>query len=226
VTRHRWPTPARRGVRRAGSPYAESRRYASTASTRRYQIGLGTQSTPMAATSPSERQTRVRNGGVPAASRIAPVNHDVGDLSERRARRTCARVATASGAREEQAPSGTRSRRSSVATVIDGGTALPLMPQRSNRAVRRARIVPPAARSALSKCGRGAKWSAVAISDVATGDPVLAWAAPVTTVGRRALRFAAPGRPPADARCAGGCDRCHRARSPGPRRTLPRAVCA
>jgi hypothetical protein len=28
------------------------------------------------------------------------------------------------------------------------------------------------------------------MSDAATGDPVLAWAAPVSTVGRRALRFA------------------------------------
>ena len=34
------------------------------------------------------------------------------------------------------------------------------------------------------------------MSDVATGDPVLARAAPVTTVGRRALRFAR-ARPPA-----------------------------
>jgi hypothetical protein len=50
------------------------------------EIGFGTQSRPMAATSPSERQTRVRlDGGVSAASCSAPMNHDVGGLSERRA---------------------------------------------------------------------------------------------------------------------------------------------
>ena len=41
-----------------------------------------------------------------------------------------------------------------------------------------------------------ARESAIAMSDVTTGDPVLAWAGPVTTVGRRALRFAR-ARPPA-----------------------------
>ena len=41
----------------------------------------------------------------------------VGGLAERRARGTCARLAIASGAREEQAPSGTRSRRSSIPGV-------------------------------------------------------------------------------------------------------------
>jgi hypothetical protein len=38
--------------------------------------------------------------GVPAASCSAPMNHDVDGLAERRARRTCARVAIAFGARE------------------------------------------------------------------------------------------------------------------------------
>src|SRR5215203_2869446 len=51
----------------------------------------------------SARPVRL-DGGAPAASCSAPVNHDVGGLSERRARHTCARETFASGAREEQAP--------------------------------------------------------------------------------------------------------------------------
>jgi hypothetical protein len=47
------------------------------------QIGLGTQSTPMAATSLVNAKRRVRlDGGVPAASCSAPVKHDVGGLSD------------------------------------------------------------------------------------------------------------------------------------------------
>ena len=124
------------------------------------QISFGTQSTPMAATSPVNARPRVRlDGGVPAASCSAPVNHDVGGLSERRARRTCARVAIASGVREEQAPSDTRSRR----------------PSNSKARLRTAvALALPATRE---RCGRPSSWTCSRCRRKTTrGRPVPRWA--------------------------------------------------
>jgi hypothetical protein len=55
------------------------------------QIGFGTQSTPMAATSPVDADAVCDSTGSPAASCSAPVKHDVGGLSERRASHVRAR---------------------------------------------------------------------------------------------------------------------------------------
>jgi hypothetical protein len=111
------------------------------------QIGFGTQSTPMAATSPVNAKRRVRHdGGVAAASCGAPVKHDVGGPSERRARRTCARVGN-----------GIRRKGGALRRLASAPAARPL---RAPGAPRRRRPLPGRGGSGLGRqgyrCGRRA----------------------------------------------------------------------